>query len=350
MEEKKQVSTPGKRKIRYLFLSLIPAVLLLGIVFILLDSREVVSREYKDAEAAFAYPDLNTGFIPQGIDYDETIDAYFLSGYMGLPAPSSIYVMRRSDGKMIAHALLQKEDGSELRAHCGGVGVWHDYVYAAATNDGVYVFDRTELLQAGEGKTVRALGHFPIEINEIHVTASFLGIHDDQMTIGEFRMPLILDKPKNHRYKTADGVQRNALAITFPLDESKPLGVNGEPLAMYAIPDSAQGILFADNRIVVSCAMGLFQSHVYAFDETKLKECAVLKTAGKNIPVYGLDDSVLTASRVFPPMNEELDIVSGRLVIANESASSRYMIGKEYGMDYCYTFSCQGLLPEPGGE
>ena len=49
-------------------------------------------------------------------------------------------------------------------------------------------------------------------------------------------------------------------------------------------------------------------------------------------------------------MNEELDIVSGRLVIANESASSRYMIGKEYGMDYCYTFSCQGLLPEPGGE
>ncbi len=302
------------------------------------------------AERVFAYPDLDRGFIPQGIDLDESLDAYFLSGYSSVFGPSPVYVLNRRDGKLIAHAVLNKENGKDFSGHSGGIAVWHDYVYVAATNDGVYIFSRQDVLHAKNGEWIRALGHIPVRVSDRRVKASFLSVHDDVLTIGEFRIPVILDTPESHHFLTASGEKRNALAVSFSLTENQPFGVNPDPVSVYAIPDYSQGILFVNHRIVISAAVLEENSHIYVFDETKLKECARIETDGRTIPVYGLDSSVLTGVREFPPMNEEAEYVDGRLVIVNESASGRYRIGRLFGMEYCYSFPAEELIPETETE
>ena len=69
-----------KRIIYVILIILIVAVLLFAgeLLYIHLRSKSFFSV----AEKAFQYPDLENGFIPQGIEYDSSTDCFFLCGYM----------------------------------------------------------------------------------------------------------------------------------------------------------------------------------------------------------------------------------------------------------------------------
>ena len=43
--------------------------------------RASVSKYYKNSDKGFVIPDLNGGFIPQGIDYAEDEGYFYLTGY-----------------------------------------------------------------------------------------------------------------------------------------------------------------------------------------------------------------------------------------------------------------------------
>ena len=319
-----------KRIIYVILIILIVAVLLFAgeLLYIHLRSRSFFSV----AEKAFQYPDLENGFIPQGIEYDSSTDCFFLCGYMqDKSQPSPIYVINRSDGSLVASATMLKEDGTVFSGHSGGIALWKDLVFVAGTYDGVYVFARNDVLSSKNGERIKALGLFPLTVGSEKITSSFLEVHDDILTVGEFRMQVIAPTSKSHHISTPSGKQY-AIALNYRLDSSFKLGISPEPFSAYSIPSLAQGICFTDDEILVSTSIMLLMSKVHVYESSALEVCGSF--AG--IPVYALDKSVRNEVLTTPPMLEEIQIVDGWLYCMSEFASEKYQIGKLFNTQWCW--------------
>lgn len=288
---------------------------------------------YAHAEKVFPYPELNAGFIPQGISYDADSDSFFITGYKTLFRPSPVYVIDRKTGEQKAFASLQKEDGSKFAEHAGGIGVFGDYVYINDGYEGTYVYSRSQILSAENGGSVRALGRFFANVDSETIKSSFCDIHDGLLTIGEFYFPLFLATPKSHHFETPSGGRTKALAVSYPLDAECPFGVDLEnPAAVYALPEEAQGICFTNDSIFVSFSFGPALSKIAQYDRSSLMPFGTFE----GVPLYVADGSSLLGEYRIPPHSEELEVVDQYLYIVSESAADPYFFGKLTGGDWCW--------------
>ena len=97
--------------------------------------------QYKHSEKEFTIPDINSGFIAQGLTYDARSDCFFMTGYMNDKSASPIYMVEKSTNKYVKKLLMQNPDGSEFHGHAGGMTVHGDYIYVAGSGDScLYVF------------------------------------------------------------------------------------------------------------------------------------------------------------------------------------------------------------------
>ncbi|MBR4145513.1 MAG: hypothetical protein IKU06_08660, partial [Lachnospiraceae bacterium] len=80
-------------------------ILLAVVVVILLGARLYfripVSEYYSHSEKEFTIPDINSGFIAQGLTYDERSDCFFMTGYMNDKSSSPIYMVEKSTNKYV---------------------------------------------------------------------------------------------------------------------------------------------------------------------------------------------------------------------------------------------------------
>ena len=226
---------------------------------------------------------------------------------------------------------MLKEDGTVFSGHSGGIALWKDLVFVAGTYDGVYVFSRNDVLRSKNGEGIKALGLFPLTVGSEKITSSFLEVHDDILTVGEFRMQVIAPTSKSHHISTPSGKQY-AIALNYRLDSSFKLGISPEPFSAYSIPSLAQGICFTDDEILVSTSIMLLMSKVHVYESSALEVCGSF--AG--IPVYALDKSVRNEVLTTPPMLEEIQIVDGWLYCMSEFASEKYQIGKLFNTQWCW--------------
>lgn len=316
----------------FLVVGIILATLLLCFAGYLLFLHFSMQEYYANSEKAFAYPELKDGFIPQGISYDESSDSFFITGYKTLFRPSPVYVIDRDSGEQIAFASLQKEDGSKFAGHAGGIGVFDDFVYITAGYEGTYVYSRGEILSAKNGESVKALGRFFAGVNSEIIKSSFCDVKEGLLTIGEFHFDLFLATAKSHHFETPSGDKTMALAVSYPLDPEQPLGVDLNPVVLYALPAEVQGICFTESSIFLSCSFGPLPSRLLQYDRASLLPFGTFE----DVPLYALDRTSLSASFRIPTHSEELEVLDQQLYVVYESAANPYWIGRLTGGGFCY--------------
>lgn len=197
---------------------------------------------YKRAESAFAMPDIHSGYVPQGFDYDTDRGLFLSTGYMSNGKASRVYVM---DGKGGAyHTSLLDEDGSAYVGHTGGIVHNGDYVYVTGEN-GLDVFSYQDILA---GNTAKKVGEIRAYINP-----AYCYIADGYLLTGSFYRLGNFETADYERMETPSGEQNTAIMTAFKLDESAEFGVDPDPCAVISTRGLVQGMCITDSgKIVLS--------------------------------------------------------------------------------------------------
>ena len=311
--------------------------------------RLPVKAYYAASEAAFAIPGLSDGFVPQGLAFDEESGTYLVGGYMKAKgAASPIYTVDAKTGELKAHASLTNADGTPFTGHAGGLSVWDCNVYVAGTGC-LLIFDKYEILAAGDGAEVQCLGRIDVPLAaDDTLGVSWVDIQSDDegalLTVGEFYKNPEYKTPESHKFSAPSGERLQALAVTYRLSED---GGSLTPLKAYALPDLVQGFTVHDGKLWLSTSWGTGFSHISAYDENSLEAFRSINVNGTTVPLFALDSAARTADYKIAPMSEEIIFTAdGKLLTMCESASRKYYFGLLTGGQWCYATDLGKMTPQ----
>ena len=309
------------------------ALIILGSALILqagkMRYKEELDNYYKSSAPLVRIPDIDRGFIPQGITFDPVSGRLIITGYMGNFSPSPVFVIDPSDGSYTRITMASPE-GKPMRGHAGGASILGDTVYIAGSTEGcMYCFSLEELLAAADGDTLKACARTQLKNDEDRIRVSFTGEDGVLVYAGEFHRDPIFRTHPSPSTSTSSGTQK---AYLFGYDPADPL--NAVPQKVYVIPDNAQGACFAEGYIFLSLSDSLSSSVILAYSLDELECAGTKRVMGKDIPVYILTEEGADRVTRVPAMAEEIYAKDGNLYILYEAASNRYRIGKKTGLDY----------------
>ena len=314
-------------------------ILLAVVVVILLGARlyfrTPVSEYYSHSEKEFTIPDINSGFIAQGLTYDDRSDCFFMTGYMNDKSSSPIYMVEKSTNKYVKKLLLQNPDGSEFHGHAGGMTVHGDYIYVAGSGDScLYVFSYEDAIKASDNSTLKSIGTFPMPDD---MSVAFTSSDENVIYAGEFYRAENYKTAENHKMTTSAGDYNQALMFVYRFSDSADalFGIETEPFEVYSITDLVQGMDTYNGKIYLSTSYGVAFSHIYVYDKPQSKKN--LEIAGLTLPLYELDSASLSNTIKYPPMSEEIVCIDNRIYTMCESASNKYIFGKLTGAHKCYS-------------
>lgn len=336
-EKKQKKKMTGKRLLLVVLCSLLALILLVlfgGCAYF----RLPVLSYYRASEKAFRIPGLSDGLIPQGLDYDERTDLFWVGGYCTDGSASPVYLVRRSDGSLYKTLYLASPSGEDFCGHAGGLTVVGDYVYVAGGADCcLYVYSCDEMMTAEDGASVRSLGCFETGTGEDALHVSFVSFDGRYVYAGEFyRDPNYLT-PSSHHKVTPSGESHQALALAYEVvADGGVFGLRSEPSFGMTLPDMVQGMCFEEERVYLSTSWGASFSRLYEYSFGHLGEPEELSLFGSVIPLYHLDSSAMTGEWKWPPMAEEIVFADGKLYTMCESASAKYQFGKLTSAQWCY--------------
>ena len=269
-----------------------------------------------------AIPGINSGFVNQGVGYDDETGEFVISGYTTAEG-SRIYI---TDGKDPHLTYLQDANGNTFDGHCGGVDTDGESIYIA-TDDCIWIVDYDE---AENNDTVR-LDNF-VEVNN---QASFVFVEDEYIYVGEFNDDV--NYVTNHPYTTDEG-QHNAIISQYSLSDFASHTADSaessySPIAIYSIRNRVQGFcILDDGRMVLSTSWGTSASEFYVYDSSCLKDSGETMDGA---PVYYLQNEIDVLSGL--PMAEDMTVVNGKACCMYESATNKYIFGKLYFDTNIYT-------------
>lgn len=336
-KEKKKMSV-GKRIL--LTVGIVLAAILFVLLAVRLYFRLPVWSYYRASEKGFEIPGLSDGFVPQGLDYDDRTDLFWVTGYMDDGSASPIYLVKRSTGELYKTVYLANEDGSIYNGHTGGVAVSWDFVYIAGGGRScIYAYSCDEIMTAEDGITVKALGSISTKSengDSLRVSSVFVDDEYHRLYAAEYYSEPKNPTPENHKLTTPAGDRHGALAIAFELDfQNGVLGVDPTPKLAISLPDLVQGFCIGGDSIFLSTSKGASFSHVYEYPLANQASEAIT-FLGIEMPLYYLDSGNLAADYRLPPMSEELVVVDGKLYTMCESACNKYFFGKLTSSKWCY--------------
>ena len=193
-------------------------------------------------------------------------------------------------------------------------------------DDGYVVLRLAEVLSCGDGETVRAFAHVPVEL-----APAFMIVQDGVLYVGEFYYPVSFETPENHWVTTPDGTRNHAMMYAYPADAHGRFGFAAQASRAYSIPSKVQGMCLADDgRMVLSRSYGLGDADLAVYDTTRFGDDGTFFVDGRDVPLTCLDGHALDRYLRVPPMAEGIDTHDGQVFLANEAASDRYVIGKFY--------------------
>ena len=314
--------------------------LLIGIIFsgAILYFRLPASDYYSASEKAFEIPEIDEGYIPQGIHYDDDSQTFILSGYNSNKKASPIYLLDKK-GELLKKVTFLDDDGDDYCGHGGGIAVYGDYIYLAGGEEcAIFVYSFEELLNANDDDKLARLGTISLMASEDdYLGIAFVTVVGDRLITGEFYREESYPTLDSHKITTKAGDYNQALAIEYKLDDAFEFAVNPEPIKAYSLPDQVQGLTIYNNKIYLSTSWGLSFSHIYEYNESAVeRQDEDITVLGKTLPLYALDKSSLTSDYLIAPMSEEIVFVDGYLYVSSESASDKYIFGKFTGGKWFY--------------
>ena len=274
------------------------------------------SSFYAFAKAEMKTPGTWDGFVMQGFDKVDD-NTYLVSGYDKADAPSSIYVS--VNGEWTECELFEEENKAST-THAGGVTHFGDYVYVAH-GSACDRYSLTDILD-GDGKAMRI--DRVKTINQV----SFCHIVGNKLYAGTFCKEGDSNYAPEEYLNTAAGDRNTSLIAVYDIDETTGLFTSETPERLYSITSKVQGMcVTASGKIVLSTSWGLEFSKLLVYDESKAQQ-TTLTLDGVEYQTTVLDSACLTQVLTTPPMAEELVYKDGRVIIMNESASTKYLFGK----------------------
>lgn len=307
-------------------------VVLLAVLLLLQGSymkhHDAIDRYLNNSEPLCRIPDIDSGFIPQGLSFDSATGRLLLTGYMGSGGSSPIYVIDAGSGEA-KKILMRTADGGRFRGHAGGMSLLDGTVYVAGSTGGcMLAFPLDSLYAAEDGSELRAAVRTDLKSDSDRIRVSFTATDGALLYAGEFCSGPLFHTHPSHAVSTPEGRQKAWLVGFSPDAEGGAV-----PAIVYSIPDRVQGACFDGSRLYLSRTDSLFSAQVLRYDLDGLVPSGTATVLGRDVPLYIL--TVGTANKItrIPPMSEELLVVDGRMVILFESASNRYRIGKRLGLD-----------------
>ena len=297
--------------------------------------RISVSNYYKASEKAFIIPEIHSGVVPQGFDYDAENKLFLVSGYMKDGSASPVYAVDKNTGKTTKKVFFNTDNG-KYTGHAGGIAVYKDFFYIA-DDAGLLVYRYSDILNAKWGGTVECLSRFSTALStEDYVGVSCVSVSGDRLIVGEFYREGDYPTPKSHKIKTTAGDYNQAIGLEYALSESYPYGIASTPTKAFSLPDQVQGMLFTNGKIYLSTSWGVSFSHIYEYDESALVRQSDITILGTTLPLYAMDSASLLHDYKIAPMSEEMVMVDGFLYVMNESACTKYLFGNLIGGKWCY--------------
>jgi len=294
-----------------------------------------VKDYYKNATAEFVIPGIHDGIVPQGIDYDELTETFYVIGYHQDKGVSScLFAVKNNE--IIKKIDLLKPNGEPFTGHSGGISIHGNYFYIAGSSDGgLFVLNYQDVINAKDGDKVAILSKkfetsFPDGIRVSFVTDS-----KDHIYVGEYYKASGYNTPESHHYNV-DGKENGGLLVEYEFDSSFEYGINPTPTKIISIVDIVQGVYVEGNDLYLSTSAFFNTSHIYKFDMNKMSSLGNMEVLGKDIKVFGATEKALTWKIPTPPMSEEIVLVGNKLYTITEFASNKFIVGKFTGAYRCY--------------
>lgn len=308
-----------KKPIRILLVIVLSLIFLISTAITVFAIRDrVMYRDfYRNAEKAMPMPGVRDGYIQQGFEYIENEKLWLSCGYMKNKTASRIYLSR--DGEKWEPVFLKTQDGKDYTGHAGGVASEGDIVYLT-DGQGILMYHLADI-KDGDGNAT-AFDRFETGFRNAYVT-----VRGGILYAGEFYYTGPYETPEAHRLTTPAGEQNPALIGCFRLGaDGKP--ESSLPTSLFSVPAMVQGMTFdRSGNLLLSTSWGLKTSHIYAYDLSTAVSDTV-QYEGKETAVLYMDSSNLLRVIEAPPMAEEMVYFNGKLLMMNESASSKYIFGK----------------------
>lgn len=305
-----------RKKTKRILLIIAAAVVLITAVIVVIPAIQAGDFASR-AEKVVQVPDLNSGFVPQGLEFLPESGVYLVSGYLGETA--QIKVVGENTSFSVS---LYNADGSDFESHAGGVCRSGDFVYISGEQS-VYAFKLSDVLSG----SATLVGKFPTNNR-----ASFCFSDEKYVYVGEYAFGALYKTAESHHLKTPAGDRNNALVFTFLIDENQPLGLKTEPEFAFSITGSVQGMEIDEGKAFLSASDRINGSRLLSYDISSAKT----GNFGE-IPLVYLDSANLVGKQPMFPQSEGIVCIDGKMHILFESAANKYLIGRLFGADYIYS-------------
>ena len=171
------------------------------------------------ATKSFSIPGLKESFVPQGMEYEESSNKFFVSGYMSNDEASRIYVIDKTSGATEKYVNL-KAGEDILKGHFGGITVYGEDCFIASDKV-VYRFKLDDMISASNGGAVAVVDSF-----EPGNGADFILTYQDMLIVGEYYHEKRFPTRTEHHIKTSSGETNHAVAYIYLLDSSATNGIS----------------------------------------------------------------------------------------------------------------------------
>lgn len=321
------------------------AVFLIGIAEgIFMIFRSVLNDYFQNSSAVFTIPDIDNGFIPQGIDYDPNTNYFFVTGYMGNGKSSPIYAIEKGSGEVKQKVLMTTFDGKDFKGHSGGLSVIKDRLYIAGSTDAcIYSFRVPDILDAENNSKVSASETIGLKTDDDFIRVSFTSRNNSILYGGEYHQSPIFYTHKSH-FVNDNGKFQKAYLFGFSLDIDQHV----IPSHVYSIPDKIQGAFFDQGYLFLSQSNGLLPGRILAYDLSMIEPSGNRNVLGKDVPLYIISENNAVKITTIPPMPEEIVVIENHMYILHEAASNRYLIGKLLGQKKVYSTPIRFFIDTPG--
>lgn len=291
-------------------------------------------KSMKYREFVCKIPEVSSGYAPQGIAYSEENDLYLLTGY-AKDNESVLYVVQNGEYRRV---YLADEDGNVVKGHAGGITCAKDFVYLA-NGSKLQIFSLSEILKAQGTDRVKSIG-----VKHMPLGAAFTHSDGINIYVGEFYRAGNYETELSHYYTTEAGAENKALITCFPLNADGSI-FGDYPIYAVSIPGLVQGAAIKDGKYILSRSYGLkdskleyYEAPTYTRTNVKLEFRAAANLDPVEVPLYYLDDTKLVKRLNLPAFSEDLTVNGDRVVVTNENACNKYIVGKLFNGGKVYSY------------
>ena len=287
---------------------------------------------YAVATKSFLIPGLETTFVPQGLDYDNTNNKFLVGGYMSSGEPSRLYIVDNQTGNAEKYVTFTI-DNQDYVGHCGGVAIDGNWAWIVGDKM-IYRFEYNSVLSAQNASKINFIDSF-----ETGNGCDFVLVNNNKLIVGEFYKAGKYDTTSTHHLQINQTETNCALAYIYSIDQTKTCGLASDtPEAGISLPNQVQGMSFTkDGNIVLSTSYSIPNSQILIYENVLQNTPQTqINLNDKNIPVFVLSNQNKIKTISACAMSEELVLVDDKVYLLFESDCSKYRLINRERLSHVY--------------